>query len=63
METFPPTVHCMHADDVARKDPQKWEVVQQLKFQSVQTCLIDIAHGNNCVTRDVSVYGTVQKSS
>lgn len=28
METFPPAIHCMHADNIARKDRQKWEVVQ-----------------------------------
>ena len=58
MATFPPCTHGIHADDVARKDRQKWEVVQRLKFLSVQTCLLDIAQGNNGVTKDVSVYGT-----
>ena len=58
METFPPCIHGMHADDVARKDRQKWEVVQRLKFLSVQTCLLDITQGNNGVVKDVSVYGT-----
>lgn len=55
MATFPP---CTHAVDVPRKDRQKWDVVQRLEFLSVQTCLLDIAHGNNGVTKDVSVYGT-----
>ena len=57
MATFPPCTHGLHADDVARKDRQKWEV-QHLKFLSVQTCLLDITQGNNSVTKDVSVYGT-----
>ena len=56
MATFPPCTHGLHADDIARKDRQKWEVVQRLKFLSVQTCLVDIAHGNNGVTKDVSVW-------
>ena len=56
MATFPPCTHGLHADDIARKDRQKWEVVQRLKFLSVQTCLLDIAHGNNGVTKDVSVW-------
>lgn len=33
-------------------------MVQCLKFLSVQTCLLNIANGNNGVTKDVSVYGT-----
>ena len=57
MTTFPSCTHGMHADDVARKDRQKWEVVR-LKFLSVETCLLDIAQGNKGVTKDVSVYGT-----
>ena len=56
MATFPPCTHGLHADDIARKDRQKWELVQRLKFLSVQTCLLDIAHGNNGVTKDVSVW-------
>ena len=58
MATFPPCTHGVHADDIARKDRQKWEVAQRLKFLSVQTCLLDIAKGNKGVTKDVSVYGT-----
>ena len=58
MATFPLCTHGMHADDVARKDRQEWEVVQCLKFLSMQTCLLGIAQGNNGVTKDVSVYGT-----
>ena len=59
MATFAPCTHGLHADDLARKDRQKWEVVQPLKFLSVQTSLLDIANANNGVTKDVSVYGTL----
>ena len=58
MATFSPCIHGMHADDFERKDRQKWEVVQSLKFKSAQNCLLDIAHGNDGVAKDVSVYGT-----
>ncbi|CAH3193253.1 unnamed protein product [Porites evermanni] len=58
MATFPPCTYGLHADEVTRKDRQKWEVVQRLKFLSVQTCLLNIAHRKNGVTKDVSVYGT-----
>lgn len=58
MALFPPCVHGMHADDVARKDRQKWEVVQRLKFKSVQQCLLDISNGNNDTPKDATVYGT-----
>lgn len=50
--------HGFHVDNMAGKDCQKWEVVLRLKFLSIQTCLIDIAYGNNSVTKDASVYGT-----
>ena len=58
MTTFPPSIHGLRADDVSRKDRQKWEVVQRLKFLSVHKCLLDIVDGNNGATKDISVYGT-----
>ncbi|KAK3736078.1 hypothetical protein QZH41_006891 [Actinostola sp. cb2023] len=58
MTTFPPSIHGLRADDVSRKDRQKWEVVQRLKFLSVQKCLLDIVDGNNDATKHISVYGT-----
>jgi hypothetical protein len=42
VESFLPMVHGLRADDVDRRDRQKWEVVQRLKFKSVQKCLLDI---------------------
>ena len=58
MNIFQPAVHNMRADDIARKDRQKWEVVQRLKFLSVQKCLLDICNGRNGAEKDVSVLGT-----
>lgn len=61
METFPPAVHGMRAEDINRKDRQKWEVVQRLKFLPLQQCILDIANGVNGATKDVSLLGTTQK--
>lgn len=58
MQCFLPSVHGLRVDDVNRKDRQKWESVQRLKFLSVQKCLLDISQGTNGVPKDPSVYGT-----
>ena len=56
MATFPHFAHGIHVDKV--EDRQKWEVMQCLKFLSVQMYLLDITHGNSGVAKDPSMYGT-----
>ena len=58
MRVFPQIVHGLRLDDVNRRDRQKWEIVQRLKFKRVLQCLMDIFEGTGEIVKDVSVLGT-----
>ena len=58
MRVFPQIVHGLRLDDVNRRDRQKWEIVQRLKFKQVLQCLMDIFEGTGEIVKDVSVLRT-----
>ena len=58
MQLYDPAVDGIHLDRVNRRDRQKWEIVQRLKFRRVLQCLLNIATGADGVQKGASVYGT-----